>query len=216
MSEVAFSQAVVGHKDSVCSANIAVMKIFSSLYDRAIGWSRHPHAPRYLAGVSFTESVIFPIPPDVLLAPMVLATPERWLRWALLTTLASVLGGMLGYLLGSLAFDAVLPWLTRAGYDDEFAAAQEWFGRYGFWAIFIAGLTPIPYKVFTIAAGAAQMALLPFVLGSIVGRGARFFLVSALVRFGGAPIEQHIRRYIDLIGWVVLAILLLVLMGLNV
>jgi membrane protein YqaA with SNARE-associated domain len=123
---------------------------------------------------------------------------------------------MLGYLLGSLAFDAVLPWLTRAGYDDEFAAAQEWFGRYGFWAIFIAGLTPIPYKVFTIAAGAAQMALLPFVLGSIVGRGARFFLVSALVRFGGAPIEQHIRRYIDLIGWVVLAILLLVLMGLNV
>ena len=93
------------------------MKIFSSLYDRAIGWSRHPHAPQYLAGVSFTESVIFPIPPDVLLAPMVLATPERWLRWALLTTLASVLGGMLGYLLGSLAFDAVLPWLTRAGYD---------------------------------------------------------------------------------------------------
>ena len=191
------------------------MKIFSSLYDRALGWSRHPHAPRYLAGVSFTESVVFPIPPDVLLAPMVLATPERWLRWASLTTLASVLGGLLGYLLGSLAFEAVLPWLIRAGYDNEFAAAQQWFGQYGFWAIFIAGLTPIPYKVFTIAAGATQMALPTFIIGSIVGRGARFFLVAALVRFGGAPIEQHIRRYVDLIGWVVLAILLLALIGLN-
>ena len=170
------------------------MKIFSSLYDRALGWSRHPHAERYLGAVSFTESVVFPIPPDVLLAPMTLATPERWLRLASITTITSVLGGLLGYLLGWLAFDAVSPWLLRVGYMDEFEAAQAWFAIYGFWAIFLAGLTPIPYKVFTIAAGAAQMGLVPFVLGSVVGRGLRFFLVAALVRFGGAPIEQHIRR----------------------
>ena len=191
------------------------MKIFSSLYDRALGWSRHPHAERYLGAVSFTESVVFPIPPDVLLAPMTLAMPERWLRLAFLTTVTSVLGGLLGYLLGGLAFEAVSPWLTRAGYMDEFDAAQAWFELYGFWAIFLAGLTPIPYKVFTIAAGAAQMGLLPFVLGSIVGRGARFYLVAALVRFGGAPIEQHIRRYIDLIGWAVLGLVVIALVFLN-
>jgi membrane protein YqaA with SNARE-associated domain len=191
------------------------MKIFSSLYDRALGWSRHPHAERYLGAVSFTESVVFPIPPDVLLAPMTLATPERWLRLASITTITSVLGGLLGYLLGWLAFDAVSPWLLRVGYMDEFEAAQAWFAIYGFWAIFLAGLTPIPYKVFTIAAGAAQMGLVPFVLGSVVGRGLRFFLVAALVRFGGAPIEQHIRRYIDVIGWAVLALVVVALIFIN-
>lgn len=197
------------------SDKIVTMKIFSSLYDRALGWSRHPHAERYLGVVSFTESVFFPIPPDVLLAPMTLATPARWLRLASITTLSSVIGGLLGFLLGWLAFDAVSPWLTRAGYMDEFQAAQDWFGIYGFWAIFLAGLTPIPYKVFTIAAGAAQMALVPFVLGSVVGRGLRFFLVAALVRFGGAPIEQHIRRYIDVIGWAVLLVVIVALIFLN-
>ena len=191
------------------------MKIFSSLYDRALGWSRHPHAERYLSAVSFTESVVFPIPPDVLLGPMTLAMPEKWWRLALLTTVTSVLGGLLGFLLGWLAFEAVSPWLARAGYMDEFDAAQAWFELYGFWAIFLAGLTPIPYKVFTIAAGAAHMGLLPFVLGSIVGRGTRFFLVAALVRFGGAPIEQHIRRYIDLIGWAVLALVVIAILWLN-
>lgn len=184
------------------------MKIFSSLYDKALAWSRHRHAERYLAGVSFAESSFFPIPPDVLLAPMTLARPARWVRLAALTTLASVLGGLLGYLIGVLALEAVTPLLHRVGYWQHFLTAQAWFGRYGFWAIFIAGFTPIPYKVFTVAAGAAHMALLPFVAGSIIGRGGRFFLVAALVRFGGAPIEQHIRRYIDWLGWGALALLL--------
>ena len=185
------------------------MKIFSPLYDKALAWSRHPHAERYLAGVSFAESSFFPIPPDVLLAPMSLAQPTRWIRLAAITTVTSVLGGLLGYLIGVLALEAVTPLLHRVGYWHHFETAQAWFGRYGFWAIFIAGFTPIPYKVFTIAAGAVQMGLLPFVLGSAIGRGMRFFLVAALVRFGGAPIEHHLRRYIDGIGWATLALLLL-------
>lgn len=183
------------------------MKIFSRLFDRALHWSRHPHAERYLAVVSFTESSFFPVPPDVLLAPMTLARPQRWWRLAALTTVTSVLGGLLGYAIGYVALESVTPLLHRVGYWGHFETAHDWFERYGFWAIFAAGFTPIPYKVFTIAAGAAHMALLPFTLGSLVGRGARYFLVAGLVRWGGAPIEHHIRRYVDGIGWATLAIL---------
>jgi membrane protein YqaA with SNARE-associated domain len=183
------------------------MKIFSRLYDRALQWSRHPHAERYLAVVSFTESSFFPIPPDVLLAPMTLATPRRWWRLAALTTVTSVLGGLLGYLIGYTALEAITPLLHRVGYWEHFETAHDWFARYGFWAIFAAGFTPIPYKVFTIAAGAAHMSLLPFTLGSFVGRGARYLLVAGLVRWGGSPIEHQIRRYIDIIGWATLGAL---------
>jgi membrane protein YqaA with SNARE-associated domain len=184
------------------------MRIFSPLYDLALKWSRHPHAERYLAGVSFTESSFFPIPPDVLLAPMALARPERWWRLAAITTVTSVLGGLLGYLIGYVAIEAVTPVLHRVGYWQHFETAHDWFERYGFWAILAAGFTPIPYKVFTIAAGAAHMGLLPFTLGSLVGRGTRYLLVAGLVRWGGAPIEHQIRRYIDGIGWATLAALL--------
>ena len=183
------------------------MGLFSSLYERTLRWSAHPHAERYLAGVSFAESSFFPIPPDVLLAPMTLAQPARWLRLALLTTVASVLGGLAGYLIGRLALEAVTPLLEAAGYWGPFETARAWFDRYGFWAIFAAGFTPIPYKVFTIAAGAAQMPLLPFVIGSAIGRGARFVLVSALVRWGGPMVEQRLRRYVDAIGWATLVLL---------
>jgi membrane protein YqaA with SNARE-associated domain len=183
------------------------MGLFSSLYERTLRWSAHPHAERYLAGVSFAESSFFPIPPDVLLAPMTLAQPARWWRFALLTTVASVLGGLAGYLIGRLALEAVTPLLEAAGYWGHFETARAWFDQYGFWAIFAAGFTPIPYKVFTIAAGAAQMPLLPFVIGSTIGRGARFLLVSALVRWGGPMIEQRLRRYVDAIGWATLALL---------
>ncbi len=183
------------------------MRIFSRLFDRALHWSRHPHAERYLAVVSFTESSFFPVPPDVLLAPMTLARPQRWWRLAALTTVTSVLGGLLGYAIGYVALESVTPLLHRVGYWGHFETAHDWFERYGFWAIFAAGFTPIPYKVFTIAAGAVHMSLVPFTLGSLVGRGARYLLVAGLVRWGGAPIEHHIRRYVDGIGWATLGIL---------
>jgi len=184
------------------------VRIFSGLYDRALRWSAHPHAPWYLGGVSFAESSFFPIPPDVLLAPMTLARPQQWLRYALLTTVTSVLGGLAGYVIGYFALEAVTPLLHRAGYWDGYLAAQAWFERWGFWAIFAAGFTPIPYKVFTIAAGAAHMGIAPFVLGSTIGRGMRFFLVAALVRWGGGAVEPHLRRHIDTIGWACIVLLL--------
>ena len=185
------------------------MRIFAGLYERALRWSAHPHAPWYLGGVSFAESSFFPIPPDVLLAPMTLARPHHWLRYALLTTLTSVLGGLAGYLIGYFALEAITPLLHRLGYWDGYLAAHAWFERWGFWAIFAAGFTPIPYKVFTIAAGAAHMGLAPFVLGSTIGRGLRFLLVAALVRFGGPAIEPHLRRHIDTIGWACVVLLVI-------
>src|SRR5690606_19368443 len=129
------------------------MKIFSPLYARAMQWSRHPKAPWYLAILSFFESVFFPVPPDVMLAPMCLANPRRAWWLALLTTLASVVGGFFGYLIGYFAIDAVMPWLKESAYWPAYSTATQWFADYGFWAIFIAGFSPIPYKVFTIAAG---------------------------------------------------------------
>jgi membrane protein YqaA with SNARE-associated domain len=188
------------------------MKLFTALYDRVLNWSRHRHANRYLFALSFAESSFFPIPPDVLLAPMTLARPDRGWRLALMTTLASVLGGAAGYLIGWFALDLIEPLLRSAGYWDGFELATQWFDRWGFLAVLAAGFSPIPYKVFTIAAGALHMLFPVFVLASILGRGARFFLVAGLLIWGGAPMEQTLRRHIDKLGWlVVVAVVLLYL-----
>lgn len=185
------------------------MRIFSSLYQRAMQWSRHRHAPWYLGGMSFAESSFFPIPPDVMLAPMSLANPSRAWRFALITTLASVAGGLLGYLMGHYGFDAIEPWLRTTQYWASYEVAVDWFGRWGFWAVFIAGFSPIPYKVFTIAAGALSMALLPFTLASLIGRGARFFLVAGLMAWGGARMEAVLHRYVDRLGWATVALVVI-------
>jgi len=185
------------------------MKLFSPLYRRAMVWSRHPDAPWYLGGVSFAESSFFPIPPDVMLAPMALANPKRWWWLALLTTLTSVAGGVAGYLIGYFALDAILPWLQESRYWPAYQTAVDWFGKWGFWAVFVAGFSPIPYKVFTIAAGALSMALLPFVLASVIGRGLRFFLVAGLMAWGGAKMEEALHRYIDRLGWATVALVVL-------
>lgn len=169
-------------------------------------WSRHRHAPWYLAGMSFAESSFFPIPPDVLLAPMSLANPSRAWWFALLTTLTSVAGGLLGYVIGYYAFDAIEPFLRESRYWAGYQAAVDWFGRWGFWAVFVAGFSPIPYKAFTIAAGALSMALLPFMLASLIGRGGRFFLVAGLMAWGGARMEAALHRYVDRLGWATVAL----------
>ncbi len=191
------------------------MRLFSSLYSRTMQWSRHPHAPRYLAGLSFAESSFFPIPPDVMLAPMSLAMPQKAWYYAGLTTLASVLGGLLGYLIGLFAFDLIEPHLHDWGYWDAYLLAKGWFDRWGFWAIFLAGFSPIPYKVFTITAGVISMALLPFVLASAIGRGARFFLVAGLMSWGGERMEQALHRYVDRVGWLLVVLFLLLILILN-
>lgn len=186
------------------------MKIFQPCYDMAIRWSRHRHASRYLGGLSFAESMFFPIPPDVMLAPMALSQPGRAWYFALLTTLTSVLGGIAGYVLGYFAFEAWLqPLIISAGYQPKLDQAMHWFTEYGVWVIFLAGFSPIPYKVFTISAGFLQMAFLPFVLASAVGRGARFFLVAGLMRWGGSAMEARLRQYVEVLGWLVVALAVL-------
>ncbi|MCU0588004.1 MAG: DedA family protein [Syntrophobacteraceae bacterium] len=185
------------------------MKLFSTLYRFTLEWSRHPRAPWALGVLSFAESSFFPIPPDVMLAPMCLATPRRAWWFAFLTTLTSVLGGVFGYLIGVYAFSAIEPFLRESHYWQSYQSAVEWFGAWGFWAVFIAGFSPIPYKVFTIAAGALSMAFPPFVLASVIGRGARFFLVAGLMAWGGARMESALHRYVDRIGWVTVALLAL-------
>ncbi len=187
------------------------MKIFSALYTWTMRWAEHKLAPHALAFLTFCESVFFPIPPDVLLAPMVLAKPDRAWRLATLTTIASVIGGVVGYLLGYMLFEPVIePLLQQYGYMPKFEKAMSWFNEYGVWVVFLAGFSPIPYKVFTLSAGFLQMLFLPFLIASAVGRGMRFFLVAGLIKAGGAKMEEKIRNSVDTIGWmvVVLAVIL--------
>jgi len=183
------------------------MKIFSWLYVRALQWSRHRHATWYLGGLSFAESSFFPIPPDVILAPMCLAEPKRAWWFAALTTMASIAGGALGYLIGYFAFDLIEPWIAGGKYWQAYQVAVAWFREWGFWAVLIAGFSPIPYKAFTISAGVLGMPFLPFMLASAVGRGGRFFLVAGLIRWGGPRMEGMLKDYIDRIGWITVLLL---------
>ncbi|MEW9798463.1 YqaA family protein [Alteromonas sp. CYL-A6] len=180
------------------------MKIFQPLYDLALRWARHPQASRYLAGLSFAESVFFPIPPDVMLAPMSLSQPSRAWHFALIATIASTIGGIAGYLLGYFAFDAWLsPIIEAAGYGPQLERTIDWFKDYGVWVVFLAGFSPIPYKLFTLSAGFLNMAFVPFLVASVVGRGTRFFLVAGLMKMGGAAMEEKLRQYIEWLGWAV-------------
>jgi len=183
------------------------MALFTRLYDACIRWSRHPRAPAYLVGLSFAESSFFPVPPDVMLMPMSLAQPRRAMYFAAITTLASVIGGMAGYTIGHFAIDWVAPLIGAGGrWASAYDKATVWFHQWGFWAVLVAGFSPIPYKVFTISAGALSMAFLPFVLASAAGRGARFFLVASLLSWGGARMEASVRRYVEGIGWALIGL----------
>jgi len=182
--------------------------MFQGLYDRVLGWSRHRHASRYLAGLSFAEATFFPIPPDVMLAPMVLAERSRAWSLALLTTLASVAGGVVGYLIGWFGLELIHPLLERAGYVHHYQSAVAAFREYGIWFVIVAGFTPIPFKIITIAGGALLMPLPGFILGSVTGRGARFFLVAGLVWAGGEKMADRLRNWVDAIGWSVIALIL--------
>ncbi|HEB57286.1 MAG TPA: DedA family protein [Gammaproteobacteria bacterium] len=184
------------------------MKVFSHLFVMVMRWVEHRHAPWYLAGLSFAESSFFPVPPDVMLAPMALAKTTLAWRYAMITTLASVVGGIAGYAIGMFAFDLVEPLLHSAGYWERYEMTRAWFDTWGIWVVLLAGFSPIPYKVFTISSGVVGMSFLPFILASFVGRGARFFLVAGLMVWGGKKMEQTLRRYIDRIGWVLVVAVL--------
>lgn len=182
------------------------MTLFRPLYDRVLRWSRHRHAERYLGAMSFAESSFFPIPVDVMLAPMVLAARDRWVRLATIATVFSVLGGMAGYAIGYGLFDAVEPWLQESRYWDAYLTSRQWFDDYGVWIVIVAGFSPIPYKVFTIAAGVALLNVPGFIIASVVGRAGRFFLVAGLVRLGGQRFEDGLSKYVERIGWAVVIV----------
>ncbi len=169
-------------------------------------WAEHKHADKYLAGLSFAESSFFPVPVDVMLAPMVLASPKRWWRLALIATIFSVLGGVAGYFIGLFSFDIIEPLLHKYGYWERFELARSWFEKWGVWVVFIAGFSPIPYKVFTIASGALHMSLLPFAIISLVGRGARFGLVAWVVYLSANKIKSISPKWIEIMGWFVVII----------
>ncbi len=179
------------------------MRIFEPLYERVLAWSRHPHAERYLGMLSFAESSFFPIPPDVMLAPMCLAERRKAWRFATLTTLASVAGGIAGYLIGYFLFELIEPWLRTTHYWPAYLKARAWFDDWGVLAVFIAGFSPIPYKIFTIAAGAAVLAFPGFLLASLIGRGGRFYLVAGLIVAGGERMAAMLPKYVERIGWAV-------------
>ena len=170
------------------------------LYARVLALSASRHAPWWLAAISFAEASCFPIPPDVLLIPMALARPERAWRLAFICTVASVAGGALGYLIGYALFDQLAqPLIHLYHYDAAFARFQATYAQWGLWVILIKGLTPIPYKIVTIASGAAHFDFTLFMAASILTRGARFFLVATLLRFFGEPVRVFIERRLTLV-----------------
>ena len=182
------------------------MQLFAPLYEKVLGWASHPHAERYLAAMSFAESSFFPVPPDVMLAPMCLAERKRAWRFATVTTVASLFGGVLGYAIGFFLFEQLQPWLRESSYWNAYLTGRRWFDEWGIWAVFVAGFSPIPYKIFTISAGVAVLNLPGFIVASLVGRGARFFLVAALIVAGGDRMAALLPKYIERLGWGVVAL----------
>ncbi len=169
-------------------------------YDWMMDKATHDHALAWLAAISFIESSFFPIPPDVMLIPMVLAAPARGLRIALICTLASVIGGFLGYGIGALAMDTVGQAILNAFHlADKFEAMRPLVDQYGVWVILVKGMTPIPYKLITITAGAFHFDLVKFTLASIVARGMRFFLVTLLLMRFGTPIRAFVETRLKLV-----------------
>ena len=180
------------------------------LYDWTLSLARTRNAMWALAFVSFVESSVFPIPPDILMIPMILARPDRAFRIAAVCTVASVLGGLLGYGIGAFLFEeAARPILLMYGKMDQFAEMAQRFNDYGAWAVLFAGITPFPYKVITIFSGATGLNITVFVLSSLIARGARFFLIAALLWRYGAPMKLFIEKRLGLLATLTLVFLFL-------
>jgi membrane protein YqaA with SNARE-associated domain len=191
------------------------MKLFGPIYERALAWARNPHAPALLTGLSFAEAVFFPVPPEVMLAPMALSQPRRAFRFASLSLLGSLAGAVLGYALGHYAYELVKPLFVSLGWIDRIDAQVEYLRGIAadspwktFWILVLAGFTPIPLKFFTWASGIVGVPLLPFMASMAVGRGKRVYLVAAAIRLGGERAEAALHRWIEPLGWIATALLL--------
>ena len=177
------------------------MKIFQPLFERAIVWARHKNAPALLTFLSFIEAIFFPVPPELMLAPMCVAQPRRGFYFASLSLLGSMAGMFIGYAIGFYAIELAMPFIERMGYAAQFDSIKLEAAANGFWLLLIAGFTPVPFKIFTLASGAVGMPLLPFFFGGAIGRGKRVFLVAGAIRLGGEKAEATLRRYIEPVGW---------------
>jgi membrane protein YqaA with SNARE-associated domain len=187
------------------------MSFLRPAYDFTLQQAEKPWARWSLFGVSFAESSFFPIPPDVLLLPMALADRARAYQLALICTIGSVLGALLGYAIGYWFFATIGQWLIETYHlQAAFDRFREEFNHWGVWIILGKGLTPIPFKLVTIASGVAHFALLPFILSSIITRGMRFFLVAWLAKRYGAPIQKFVEKYLT---WVSLGVLAVIIFG---
>ena len=179
------------------------------LYDWTMALAAGRHAEKALVGVSFAESSFFPIPPDLLLIPMVLADRTRALRYAVICTLASVAGGVAGYLIGAFLFEQLArPLLDLYGYGARFDEFASWYNEWGVWIVVAGGLTPFPYKVITIASGATGLNFLVFIVGSVASRGIRFFAETGLLYWIGPPIRAFVEKWLGLVFTVFLAVLI--------
>jgi membrane protein YqaA with SNARE-associated domain len=179
------------------------------LYDWTLSLAAKPSAPYALAAVSFAESSFFPVPPDVMLVPMMLARPDRAWFYALICTVSSVIGGLLGYTIGALLYDSLGTWLFQLyGLTDGAETFRHSYAQYGHWIILLKGLTPIPYKLVTITSGFAGYNLFWFMVLSILTRGARFFLVAVLMSRFGPSIKNVIDRHFNLVAAVSIAVII--------
>jgi membrane protein YqaA with SNARE-associated domain len=182
------------------------------LYDWVLHWADTPYGTPALVVLAFAESSFFPIPPDPLLLALCLGAPRRAFRFAAMVTAASVLGGIVGYGIGALGWqvlaDAFFRWVPGVT-PEAFAQVQALYDQWDFWAVFMAGLTPIPYKLFTIAAGVFAIELPNFIVASTLSRGLRFFAVAALIYHFGRPVARFIDRYFNLLTWIFVVALIL-------
>ncbi len=179
-----------------------------AVYDYMIELAAKPRAMHYLFAVAFIESSFFPIPPDVMLIPMVLAMPQKAWKIAGVATVASVLGGYFGYVIGVFFFDLIArPILNFYGYMEQFEHFKEYYHEWGAWIVFGAGITPFPYKVITIASGVMHLDLAVFTIASVLARGMRFFLVAWLLKKYGAPMKDFIEKNLGLLSVLFLVLL---------
>ena len=179
------------------------------LYDWVLRLAEHKYAPSALFGVSFAESSFFPLPPDLMLVPMVLAERMKAWRFALITTIGSVLGGILGYFIGAVLFETVgQPIVDFYGLSHKMDLVFENYKTYGAIIVFVAGFTPIPYKAFTIASGVAGLSLPIFIVASLISRGARFFIVAGLLYLFGETIKSFIEKYLGILTLVFTVVLI--------
>lgn len=187
------------------------MKLFRPLYEFALRWAVHPHAEYYLAGLSFIEAFIFPVAPEVMLAPMTLARPKKWARYAVLSLTFSLLGSFIGYALGHFAFQLVRPLIEDLGWMPKLDEIIGQLRGQSAWKIFlllvIAGFVPIPLKIFTWASGVVGVPIPAFVAGMLIGRGKRVFFVCGAIRLGGERAERALHRWIEWIGWAILVLI---------